>query len=243
MGEHGEHGALVKHLALAALLTLGFVPAAAAQCRLALLLAMDVSASVDGDEYVLQRDGLAQALNQPEIRRAILEGAPGTVALSVFEWSGRYQQTRMLDWTIIDSADTLDRVIAQIASARRSWKDYPTAMGYALGYGAGALKNAPPCDRQVIDVSGDGVNNEGFPPENAYAHFPLDNVTVNGLVIEGVEPGIADFYRQEVLRGPGAFLEIAADFDGFAAAMARKLLREVNGMILGSNEVAPWQPG
>lgn len=242
MGQHGKHRPLVRGLALSLLLTL-LAPAAGAQCRLALMLAMDVSASVDEGEYKLQRDGLAQALNTPEIRHALLAGAPGVVALSVFEWSGRYQQTVMLDWTMIDSDATLDRVVARIAGARRSWRDYPTAVGYALGFAAGLFDGAPVCDRQVIDISGDGINNEGFRPDSAYAHFPLDGVTVNGLVIEGVEPGIADFYRAEVLRGPGAFLVIARSFDEFADAMAQKLFREVNGMILGAGEVEPWFPG
>lgn len=242
MGQHGEHGPLVRRLALGLVLALWVTPAAA-HCRLALLLAMDVSASVDSGEYALQRDGLAQALARPDIRRAILSGAPGSVALAIFEWSGRSQQTVMLDWTVLDSEATLDLVAAQVAEARRSWKDYPTAMGYALGYAAGLLERAPRCDRQVIDVSGDGVNNEGFAPDRAYAHFPLEDVTVNGLVIEGVEPGITRFYRTEVLRGPGSFLEIAPDFEGFADAMARKLFREVNGLVLGSQDAAALPPG
>ena len=215
---------------------------AAAQCRLALLLAIDVSASVDEDEYTLQRDGLARALNAPDIREAILTGAPGSVALSIFEWSGRYQQTVMLDWTLIDSPAALDQVVASVASYRRSWRDYPTAVGYALGYAAGLFRSAPACDRRVIDISGDGLNNEGFRPGAAYANFPLDGVTVNGLVIQGVEPGITEFYQREVLRGPGAFLEIADGFEEFEDAMARKLFREVNGMILGGLEAEHWWP-
>lgn len=234
---------MVTRLAIAGLATLWMASAATAQCRLALLLAMDVSASVDEREYALQRDGLARALNAPDIRQALLGGQDGDVALAVFEWSGRYQQTLMIDWTVIESDAVLDTVIGTIASARRSWKDYPTAVGYALGFAAGILSDAPPCDRKVIDVSGDGLNNEGFRPDRAYAHFPLDDVTVNGLVIEGVEPGIAEFYRAEVLKGPGAFLEIARNFEEFEAAMARKLFREVNGIILGSREAGEWHPG
>lgn len=231
----------MKHLAAALILSLLAGPAAA-QCRLALLLAIDVSASIDEDEYRLQRDGLARALNAPDIREAILTGAPGSVALGIFEWSGRYQQTVMLDWTLIDSAAALDRVVGDVASYRRSWRDYPTAVGYALGYAAGLFAKAPACDRQVLDISGDGLNNEGFRPHSAYTNFPLDNITVNGLVIEGVEPGIVEFYQTEVLRGPGAFLEIAPGFEDFEAAMARKLFREVNGMILGGLEAGGWAP-
>lgn len=216
--------------------------AAPAQCRLALLLAMDVSASVDAGEYRLQRDGLARALDAPDIRAAFL-GGPGDVALAIYEWSGQNQQTVMIDWTLIDSAAALDRVVAQVSGARRSWKDFPTAIGYALGYASKMFRNAPDCDRRVIDVSGDGTNNEGFLPDRAYARFPLEGITVNGLVIEGVDADIIRFYQTEVLRGPGAFLEIAGDFQGFEAAMARKLLREVNGLVLGTRGGLQWSPG
>ena len=110
--------------------------AAAGECRLALLLALDVSASVDSEDYELQRDGLAAALNLPEIRNAILNGAPGDVTLAAFEWSGRYQQTVVVDWTRLTSDAAIDGVIARIAGAKRSYKEFPTALGYALGYAA-----------------------------------------------------------------------------------------------------------
>ena len=216
--------------------------AATAQCRLALLLAMDVSASIDAGEYQLQRDGLARALDAPDIREAFL-GGPGPVALAVYEWSGRNQQTVMIDWTLIDSAAALDRVVDRVSGARRSWKDFPTAIGYALGYAAKMFRDAPECDRQVIDVSGDGTNNEGFMPDRAYAHFPLDGITVNGLVVEGVDADIIRFYQTEVLRGPGAFLEVAPNFERFEAAMARKLFREVNGLVVGARDWGLWSPG
>ena len=217
--------------------------AAPAQCRLALALAMDVSASVDASDYILQRDGLARALDAPDIREAILRDPAAPVAVAVYEWSGRNQNVIVLDWTMIDSPAALDRVIATIAGTRRSWKDFPTALGYALGYGAGLLRRSPECERKVIDVSGDGTNNEGFAPEKAYAHFPFDGITVNGLVISGQEEGVVAFYRDEVLRGPDAFLEIARGFEEFENAMARKLFREVNGLVVGSREADPWQPG
>lgn len=217
--------------------------AAAGECRLALLLALDVSASVDSEDYELQRDGLAAALNLPEIRNAILNGAPGDVTLAAFEWSGRYQQTVVVDWTRLTSDAAIDGVIARIAGAKRSYKEFPTALGYALGYAAGMLQRAPRCDSQVIDVSGDGTNNEGFQPLSAYMHFPFDEVTVNGLVVMGREPEVVEFYRTEVLRGPGAFLEIARGFEDFGDAMARKLFREVNGLVLGFDAGTAWSPG
>ena len=242
MGEHGEHWSLVgRWLCLAGLVLLA--PAAQAQCRLALLLALDVSASVDGAEYDLQRDGVARALNAPDIRGAILDDPSGDVALAVYEWSGPRQQTVMLDWMLLDSPARLDQAIAAIHEAKRGWKDFPTSVGYALGYGAGLLERAPPCDRKVIDVSGDGPNNEGFLPEHAYRHFPFAGVTVNGLVITGQQDGAEAFYRSQVLRGPGAFLEIATGFEDFERAMGNKLFREINGLILGQQDRDGHAPG
>ena len=86
----------------------------------------------------------------------------------------------------------------------------------------------------MIDVSGDGVNNQGFGPDLAYKHFPFDNITVNGLVIEGHDQQVTQYYRREVLRGPGAFLEIAQGFEDFERAMSRKLYREINDLMLGA---------
>ncbi|WP_407492206.1 DUF1194 domain-containing protein [Pseudooceanicola sp. MF1-13] len=227
-------------LALGAALWAGQVTA---NCRLALVLAMDVSASVGDNDYVLQRDGLANALNLDVIRNAILNGAPGTVALYVFEWSGRYQQDVIVDWTVLDSNGAIDDVIDQVAGHRRIYKEFPTAMGYALGYAAGQFDQGPHCDRKVIDISGDGSNNEGFPPETAYMHFPFDGVTVNGLVIQGREEKVLEYYQRDVVYGPGAFVEYAEGFRDFETAMGRKLFREINGMILGSVEGAQWSPG
>nr|WP_238529739.1 DUF1194 domain-containing protein [Pseudooceanicola batsensis] len=217
--------------------------AAAADCRLALVLALDVSASVDSSDYALQRDGLAQALNHPTIRAAILDGAPGDVVLHVFEWSGRYQQTTVVDWTVLDTPAAMDEIVARIGGWKRSYKEFPTALGYALGHAAGVLETGPRCARQVVDVSGDGINNEGFMPVSAYMHFPFDGVTVNGLVVQGKQAEVVDFYRREVLRGPGAFLETADGFEDFESAMIRKLFREINGMVVGSSGGAAWSPG
>jgi len=207
--------------------------AAAQDCRLALVLALDVSSSVDPGEYELQKSGLAAALDAPEVREALLTGIGGHVALAVFEWSGRYQQEMMIDWTVLDSHPAIDATIARIAAAQRSYSRFPTAIGYALGYGAGVLQRGPVCARSVLDVSGDGVNNEGFEPSLAYRNFPLDHVTVNGLVILGQDISVLPYYRREVRRGDGAFVEQAQGFDDFADAMTRKLYREINDVMVG----------
>lgn len=220
---------------------------AVADCRLALVLALDVSASVDTQDYELQRDGLAGALNLPVIRNAILTGGSGSVALYVFEWSGRYQQDVVVDWTVLDTDAAIDQAVALVLGHKRIYKEFPTAVGYALGFAAGALHDGPRCDRKVIDISGDGTNNEGFLPGSAYQHFPFEDVSVNGLVIQNKEPDVFAFYQTEVRRGPGSFVEYADGFADFEAAMGRKLFREVNGMVLGQADGAAegliWSPG
>jgi hypothetical protein len=217
-----------------AVLLSGLVAAPAeAACRLALLLALDVSSSVDAREYELQRMGLAAALDAPDIRHAILTGE-GDVALAVYEWSGPYQEKLHLDWTRLRSHADISRAAAVLAGMERSTSDYPTALGSALGYGAQVMTRAPDCARRVIDVSGDGVTNQGFAPALAYRHFPFQGITVNGLVILGHDSTVLRYYRDEVLRGPGAFLELAQGFEDFERAMSRKLYREISDIMLGS---------
>lgn len=221
---------------LAAVLCALAVPAAAA-CRLALLLAMDVSSSVDAEEDALQRGGLAAALVAPEVEAAFF-ASDSPVALAAYEWSGRYNQEILLDWTLISDRETLLRAAERIGASRRSHDDFPTAMGYALGFGAGLFQRAPECLARTLDMAGDGQNNEGFTPAQAYAAFPFDGITVNGLVINGAdfeaETGLIAFYRAQVLRGPGAFLEIADGFEDYERAMRRKLERELSAPVIGA---------
>jgi hypothetical protein len=240
LGEHGKYWALVRALrpvlyAFAACAGLT-APAAAQDCRLALLLALDVSASVDRAEYNLQRDGLISAFLSPEVQAGFLNG-PGDVALGVFEWSGRFQQNTLVDWIMIRSeADLLD-VTARLSRTTRGSADFPTAIGYALGYASSLFDRAPPCLFNTLDVSGDGQNNDGFPPDAAYQHFDFEGITVNGLAIGGASREIAEYFTAQVIRGPGAFVEYAETHFDFETTMRRKLERELQVMILGS--IAP----
>lgn len=90
------------------------------------------------------------------------------------------------------------------------------------------------CLRQVVDVSGDGVNNEGFPPASAYRAFDYARITVNGLVVRGADPDPVPYYTREVIRGSGAFVEVAETYADYERAMARKLLREISGAPLAA---------
>lgn len=223
---------------LAALLALALpLPAAAAECRLALLLALDVSSSVDPSEDRLQRGGVVAALTAPEVVEAFF-AADQPVALAAYEWSGRYNQEVLLDWTLIDSRAALVRAAETVAATTRSHNEFPTAMGYALGFGAGMLERAPRCLRRTLDMAGDGQNNEGFSPTAAYREFPFNGVTVNGLVVNAAdfegEVGLISFYRTQVLHGPGAFLQIADGFEDYERAMRAKLVREVTPPAIGA---------
>ncbi|RSK31469.1 DUF1194 domain-containing protein [Rhodovulum iodosum] len=227
---------MVRFLAALAA-SVGAAAPAGAACRLALVLALDISSSVDAEEDRLQRAGLAAALTAPEVREALLAQPEAPVALAVYEWSGRYQQDMLLDWRMLDSPAAIAGAAAQIAGSKRSYAEFPTAMGYGIGYAARVFRGAPECLFRTLDISGDGINNDGFGPARAYSSFPLDGITVNGLAIGGATENDAvvfAYYRDEVIRGPGAFVEEAKDFDDFARAMRRKLFREVQARVIGA---------
>ena len=227
MGEHGQYRALVALLAVLA------AAPAAAECRLALLLALDVSASVDRSEDDLQRGGTARALVAPAVRDAFLAEPGRPVWLSVYEWSGPYSQAILLPWLEIASADDLGLAAGAIAASRRSRDDMPTALGNALGQAAVLFRKGPGCAARTLDISGDGRNNDGFPPASAYGAFDFGGITVNGLAIGGGEVGLADYYRTEVIRGEDAFVIEAENYRDYERALRAKLLRELQGPVIG----------
>ncbi|HMO07410.1 MAG TPA: DUF1194 domain-containing protein [Paracoccaceae bacterium] len=206
-------------------------PAAQSQpCRLALALAFDVSRSVDGRDYDIQREGLLAALADPGIRGAFLRGDP--VALAVYEWSGARHQEMVADWRLVLSAADLDRVAAEIAAHRRWPVGLPTATGAALAFGHDLLARAPACRAQVIDISGDGQSNDGPEPDRITAGWD-DGITVNALAIGEHEIGLVDYLHRKVVRGPGAFVEYAARHTDFPPAIRRKLWRELTEPVFG----------
>lgn len=207
----------------------GLLPGPATACRLALVLALDASASVDEAEYLVQRNGLANALIAPEVQAAFLS-APEPVALAAFEWSGQWNQHVLLDWRLIREGTDLLLAAEALTKAERKSTQSPTAMGAALGFAAGLLRDGPACEKATIDISGDGWNNHGYPPSSAYKHFPLQGVTVNSLAIGGASilEDLVAYFETQVIRGPGAFVERARDYDDFERAMRRKLEREVS---------------
>lgn len=210
------------------------LPQAALACRLALALGFDVSLSVDAADYTLQRDGIAAALHDPEVRRLILN-APQPVALAAFEWAGPREQALIADWTLLDSPAAIDRVAARVAAHTRRHRGL-TAVGSALTFAVALLDRAPACDRQTVDLAGDGVRNTGPQPRRIYATSDLAGIVVNGLAIGSEDPDVLQWFRDNVLHGPGAFVEFATDHRDFAAAFRRKLIRELGEPLLGMAE-------
>ena len=162
-----------------------------------------------------------------EVREAFLATPGDPELLHVFEWSGWQQQVVRQDWTPILGPADLDRVAAALAAQERSFDLYPTAVGFAMLYGARALEAQAGCRERKLDLSGDGTNNDGVAPEVARRDDPMQGITVNGLVIGANVATLARYYRQFVIQGPGAFVEVAEDYEDFEQAMRRKLLREL----------------
>lgn len=213
-----------------------------AACRQALIFALDVSSSVDAQEYALQMQGLAGALLDPEVQALMLSQPSAPVSLSVFEWSGRFDQRLIIDWTSINSAADLAAMAAKLTAQSRPDTTRPTAIGTALKFAGQKLAQRADCWKLTVDISGDGKNNDGFKPKIAKQAPLFDRITVNGLVIGADDPSgdriveneIADlstYFRSVVIHGPDAFIETALGFQDFQAAMKRKLLREADLML------------
>jgi Protein of unknown function (DUF1194) len=227
-------------LFMAGLTVLPCVPPAHADAvDLLLVLAVDVSRSIDEGEYELQRKGYAAALTDPRVLQAIRSGEHGGIALCYFEWSGEGFQEVIADWSVIRDADSAAAVAGKLLSAPRSFANR-TSIGVAIQYGIAQLARSPhQASRRVIDVSGDGTNTNGLEPALARDAAVSDGITINGLVIFNSQAmpwmpwhtnppgGLDEYYRQNVAGGPGAFVMVAEDFNSFAAAIINKLVREI----------------
>ena len=236
-----SHVALHAAWGMAALVGLAS-SALAGDCRLALVLALDVSASVDVREYDLQRRGLAAALVDPEVARAFLSDQP--VAVYVFEWaSPSMQEPIMPDWLLVESEADLARIASALLSHPRTGtndRQRTTGIGAALIHASTALAAASGCRARTVDVSGDGRNNAGFDPRYVYSNYPFDDVTVNSLVVadplagESLAEELTLWFRSNVLHGRHAFWLRADGYEDFRRAMTAKLLRELETPVSGS---------
>lgn len=232
--------AMIRILFAALALFAAQFPARAAEpVDLLLVLASDVSRSVDEPKFQLQRDGYAAALNDKRVIEAIQSGAHGRIALCFVEWSGAGAQKVVIDWTLIDGPQAARKFSDALVELPRSFADRTSISG-AIDFSMAQLARAPfSSARRAIDVSGDGTHNAGRPLPDARDEALAKGVTINGLVILSEHPlpwnpqhthppgGLAKYYQDNVTGGPGAFVMTAESFQSFGQAIIAKLIAEI----------------
>ncbi len=207
---------------------LPFLPVQAQErCEIELVLAMDVSRSVDAAEFRLIRNGTAQAFRNSEVLE-LIDWMQGGVLVSVTQWSGSEQQKLMIPWRhLTNPAETL-AFADEIDAMKRNFRFDLTAPGEALRHAEAQGATAPlKCRRRVIDIAGDGIRNTGAKVGEIADQIAAKGVTINGLVVRGDTPDPLEFYQTEVKRGPLSFIEVSQGYDDFPRAIFRKLLREM----------------
>lgn len=227
---------LFKALAGATVAFAAFMPVAhAAPVGLELVLLVDVSGSVDGGEYNLQKTGYVNAFNSAAVQNAILGSQLGSIAVTYVEWSGNNQQSQRVGWRLIDSIASAQSFATEIAGVTRAFSG-STAVQDAMIFSTGLFTNAFEGLRQVIDVSGDGADNATtdcnvFANPRCGRDFALANGVdaINGLPILG-EGGLLAYYQNNVQGGAGSFTIAANSFADFGAAVERKLIAEIQGV-------------
>jgi hypothetical protein len=225
---------------LAALIGAPGLPASAEDLPvdLELVLAVDISGSVDEVEAQLQREGYIAALRHPHVVEAIESGMFGRIAVAYVEWAGDHYQRTMLEWTLLEdfaSASDFADALAETPLMTAHWTSLSAVIDYAVPLFEG---NGFKGFRRVIDVSGDGYNNRGRPVEWARDEAVAAGITINGLPIVNDRPNpwggrppvdLDLYYEERVIGGPGAFLIVAEDYTAFASAILSKLLLEIAG--------------
>jgi Protein of unknown function (DUF1194) len=219
---------------------LSVVEARAAGVDLEVILAADVSRSIDDGEFELQRKGYAAALTDPRVLKAIRATKSGAIGVSFIEWSGEEDQQVVLNWTEIRDEEDGGGAAAAILKAPRSFTGR-TSISAAIDFAKAYFAKAKwPATRRVIDVSGDGTSNSGRPITEARDQAAAAGITINGLAIINEQPnlgysahthppgGLPAYYRQNVIGGANAFLVVVKDFNSFADAMANKLAKEID---------------
>lgn len=193
-----------------------------------LVLAIDSSSSVDMDEFYLQLEGYAAAFRHPDLLKAIQSGSQQAIAVTLFEWSDTNHQVINLPWRILRDAESLNAFAAELAVAPRLVVGGETAIGAGIDFGVQLFEvSGAAGGRRVIDISGDGVNNQGRDVQEARDDAVFLGVTVNGVAIQNEEPNLEDYYRAFVIGGPGAFAMAAQDYRDFQDVIVKKLVREI----------------
>src|SRR5436853_2437556 len=229
------------------------LPAAAAgeNVDLLLVLAADVSRSIDVAKFQLQREGYASAITNPQVLDAIRSGPNGRIAVCFLEWSGVASQRLVIDWTAIGEAEAARHFSDGIVEAPRSFADR-TSISAGIDFAIEQLERAPfTSKRRAVDVSGDGTNNSGRDAGAARDEAVAKGVTINGLVILSETPlvwnpehtnppgGLAEYYRRNVVGGPRSFVMVAQDFASFGQALVKKLIAEIADVVPGPQLAEP----
>jgi len=226
-------------LVLLAICSVPSVARAAEPVDLLLVFAADVSRSIDQPKFQLQREGYAAAIADKRVLEAITAGRHRRIAVAFVEWSGVSSQKVLIGWTVIDGPDAAKKFGDQLVELPRSFAERTSIAG-GIDFSLGLLKRAPyEAPRRTIDVSGDGTNNSGRDVTLARDEAVAAGVTINGLVILSERPmawnpehtnppgGLANYYRNNVVGGPGAFVIVAEDFNSFGQAIVKKLIAEI----------------
>lgn len=196
---------------------------------LALVLAIDCSFSVDANEFRLQMEGLGRAFMRDDVKAAIRKGDRQRIAVAAMQWSDETNQMVVLPWTVIAGDADADEVGAVLARMPRRLAEGGTSISTALTYGAALFSAAPPAGRRVIDVSSDGRNNIGPPVNAARDRIVAQGITINALAILNEWPTLDIYFEKQVVGGQAHFVIPANDYDAYAEAIYRKLLREITG--------------
>ena len=198
---------------------------------LILVLALDVSGSVNDREYELQKTGLVRAFRHPSVIEAISQGHTKRIAVTAVQWAGFREQVISVPWTVIAGPNGAAEFADRLAAMRRRYA-YPLGVTHISGiirFGTEIALAAPyAADRRVVDISGDGKNNVNESPEAARDDAVVAGLTVNGLAIINETPDLTTYYRETVIGGPGAFVITANDYDDYARSILRKLIREIS---------------
>ncbi|MEO0765275.1 MAG: DUF1194 domain-containing protein [Pseudomonadota bacterium] len=216
-----------RSTALALLVTLATTVQLRA-CDLALLLAVDVSGSVDKQEYRIQMDGLAAALRDGIVADALVDQQ---AQVALIQWTGSSRQRQTIPWTAMRTYADVLNLADQIEADPRIWRNYSTAIGEALEVARAALAPVAHCTRRVIDVSGDGESNEGVAPATQRALLRADEVTVNAIAIETDDGDLTAYFFENLITGPGAFVVTANGFADYPEQIKRKLQRETTRQV------------
>jgi Ca-activated chloride channel family protein len=198
-------------------------------CETALVLAIDISGSIDAGEYALQVQGLADALGDPAVAEELLRGQ---MALSVVHWSGVGRQALVLPWRRMLSPQEIARFAAATRALPRAFTASDTAVGEAITFSAAQFAAVPDCRRKVIDISGDGPENAGFTVGRARTAAQKAGIEINAIAIEdmGASSPISSFYHRWVITR-GGFVMTARGLADYPRAIREKLLRELSRVI------------